>query len=406
MFIYNLAIQLLSFVVKIMACFKDKEKKLAEGQKNVFSYLSNNRNVNDQYIWFHASSLGEFEQGRPMIEKIKREQPKKKILLTFFSPSGYEVRKNYALADMICYLPFDKPANVKRFLDIVNPEKAIFIKYEFWYNYLAELNHRAIPTYIISAIFRPTQLFFKPWGGWYRKMLTFFDQLFVQDNTSKDLLAQIGITNVMVCGDTRFDRVIDIMKEAKELPLIDQFANDQFILVAGSSWPKDEEIFIEYFNESPNLKLIIAPHEIHEGHLESIENRIKRPFVRYSQIKDQDLQSVDCIIVDCFGLLSSIYRYGKIAYIGGGFGVGIHNVLEAAVYGIPVIWGPNYAKFREAKSLIKSGGGFSINDASEFNILLNKFRDNPSFLNSSSNSSLNYVAENAGATEKIYQIIF
>ncbi|MGL5637546.1 MAG: 3-deoxy-D-manno-octulosonic acid transferase, partial [Bacteroidales bacterium] len=200
--------------------------------------------------------------------------------------------------------------------------------------------------------------------------------------------------------------VIDIMKEAKELPLIDQFANDQFILVAGSSWPKDEEIFIEYFNESPNLKLIIAPHEIHEGHLESIENRIKRPFVRYSQIKDQDLQSVDCIIVDCFGLLSSIYRYGKIAYIGGGFGVGIHNVLEAAVYGIPVIWGPNYAKFREAKSLIKSGGGFSINDASEFNILLNKFRDNPSFLNSSSNSSLNYVAENAGATEKIYQIIF
>ncbi|MGL5771435.1 MAG: 3-deoxy-D-manno-octulosonic acid transferase [Bacteroidales bacterium] len=406
MFIYNLAIQLLSFVVKIMACFKDKEKKLAEGQKNVFSYLSNNRNVNDQYIWFHASSLGEFEQGRPMIEKIKREQPKKKILLTFFSPSGYEVRKNYALADMICYLPFDKPANVKRFLDIVNPEKAIFIKYEFWYNYLAELNHRAIPTYIISAIFRPKQLFFKPWGGWYRKMLTFFDQLFVQDNTSKDLLAQIGITNVMVCGDTRFDRVIDIMKEAKELPLIDQFANDQFILVAGSSWPKDEEIFIEYFNESPNLKLIIAPHEIHEGHLESIENRIKRPFVRYSQIKDQDLQSVDCIIVDCFGLLSSIYRYGKIAYIGGGFGVGIHNVLEAAVYGIPVIWGPNYAKFREAKSLIKSGGGFSINDASEFNILLNKFRDNPSFLNSSSNSSLNYVAENAGATEKIYQIIF
>ncbi len=406
MFIYNLAIQLLSLAVKIMACFKDKEKKLAEGQKNVFSYLSKKRNANDQYIWFHASSLGEFEQGRPMIEKIKREQPKKKILLTFFSPSGYEVRKNYALADMICYLPFDKPANVKRFLDIVNPEKAIFIKYEFWYNYLFELNHRAIPTYIISAIFRPKQLFFKPWGGWYRKMLTFFDQLFVQDNASKELLTQIGVKNVTVCGDTRFDRVIDIMKEAKDLPLVDRFAKNQFILVAGSSWPKDEDIFIEYFNTNKNLKLIIAPHEIHEGHLQSIESKIKRTYIRYSQIKDQDLQEIDCILIDCFGLLSSIYRYGKVAYIGGGFGVGIHNVLEAAVYGIPVIWGPNYSKFREAKSLIKSGGGFSINDKDEFDRLMGQMRDNTSFLNTSSRASLNYVAENAGATEQIYNMIF
>lgn len=406
MFIYNLAIQLLSLAVKIMACFKDKEKKLAEGQKNVFSYLSKKRNANDQYIWFHASSLGEFEQGRPMIEKIKREQPKKKILLTFFSPSGYEVRKNYALADMICYLPFDKPANVKRFLDIVNPEKAIFIKYEFWYNYLFELNHRAIPTYIISAIFRPKQLFFKPWGGWYRKMLTFFDHLFVQDNASKELLAQIGVKNVTVCGDTRFDRVIDIMKEAKDLPLVDRFAKNQFILVAGSSWPKDEDIFIEYFNTNKNLKLIIAPHEIHEGHLQSIESKIKRTYIRYSQIKDQDLQEIDCILIDCFGLLSSIYRYGKVAYIGGGFGVGIHNVLEAAVYGIPVIWGPNYSKFREAKSLIKSGGGFSINNKDEFDRLMDQMRDNTSFLNTSSRASLNYVAENAGATEQIYNMIF
>lgn len=406
MFIYNLAIQLLSLAVKIMACFKDKEKKLAEEQKNVFSYLSKKRNANDQYIWFHASSLGEFEQGRPMIEKIKREQPKKKILLTFFSPSGYEVRKNYALADMICYLPFDKPANVKRFLDIVNPEKAIFIKYEFWYNYLFELNHRAIPTYIISAIFRPKQLFFKPWGGWYRKMLTFFDQLFVQDNASKELLAQIGVKNVTVCGDTRFDRVIDIMKEAKDLPLVDRFAKNQFILVAGSSWPKDEDIFIEYFNTNKNLKLIIAPHEIHEGHLQSIESKIKRTYIRYSQIKDQDLQEIDCILIDCFGLLSSIYRYGKVAYIGGGFGVGIHNVLEAAVYGIPVIWGPNYSKFREAKSLIKSGGGFSINNKDEFDRLMDQMRDNTSFLNTSSRASLNYVAENAGATEQIYNMIF
>lgn len=406
MFIYNLAIQLLSLAVKIMACFKDKEKKLAEGQKNVFSYLSKKRNANDQYIWFHASSLGEFEQGRPMIEKIKREQPKKKILLTFFSPSGYEVRKNYALADMICYLPFDKPANVKRFLDIVNPEKAIFIKYEFWYNYLFELNHRAIPTYIISAIFRPKQLFFKPWGGWYRKMLTFFDQLFVQDNASKELLAQIGVKNVTVCGDTRFDRVIDIMKEAKDLPLVDRFAKNQFILVAGSSWPKDEDIFIEYFNTNKNLKLIIAPHEIHEGHLQSIESKIKRTYIRYSQIKDQDLQEIDCILIDCFGLLSSIYRYGKVAYIGGGFGVGIHNVLEAAVYGIPVIWGPNYSKFREAKSLIKFGGGFSINNKDEFDRLMDQMRDNTSFLNTSSRASLNYVAENAGATELIYNMIF
>ncbi|MGL4332897.1 MAG: 3-deoxy-D-manno-octulosonic acid transferase, partial [Bacteroidales bacterium] len=369
---YDLAINILPSGIKLLACFKEKERKLAEGQKNVFSCLEEKIDNNASYIWFHASSLGEFEQGRPMIEKIKKEHPEYRIILTFFSPSGYEVRKNYPLADIICYLPFDTKSNVERFLNLVKPKMAIFIKYEFWLNYLQGLHKRNIPTYIISAIFRPQQLFFKPHGGWYRKMLGYFNHIYLQDENSKQLLESIGINNVTICGDTRFDRVIEVQQQAKEIPLAESFAKDQNILIAGSSWPKDEEIFIPYFNQNREIKLIIAPHEIHESHLKDIESRLERPSIRFSKATPENIASADCLIMDCFGMLSSVYRYGNVAYIGGGFGAGIHNILEAAVYGMPVIWGPNFAKFREAKGLIESGGGFSIADKDEFTELCNK----------------------------------
>lgn len=406
MFIYDLAINILPQGVKLLACFKEKERKLAEGQKSVFSYLKENIDPNASYIWFHASSLGEFEQGRPMIEKIRKEHPEYRIILTFFSPSGYEVRKNYPLADIICYLPFDTKRNVERFLDLVKPKMAIFIKYEFWLNYLQGLHKRNIPTYIISAIFRPQQLFFKPHGGWYRRMLGYFNHIYLQDENSKQLLESIGIRNVTVCGDTRFDRVIEIQQQAKEIPLAESFAKDQNILIAGSSWPKDEEIFIPYFNQNKEIKLIIAPHEIHESHLKDIESRLERPSIRFSKATPENIASADCLIMDCFGMLSSVYRYGKVAYIGGGFGTGIHNILEAAVYGMPVIWGPNFVKFREAKGLIKAGGGFSIDNETDFNQLCNRLFGEKDYLSEVSCKSYNYVADNSGATEVIYHNLF
>lgn len=406
MLIYDLAINILPLGVKLLACFKEKEKKLVNGQKDVFNYLEQNIDHKASYIWFHASSLGEFEQGRPMIEKIKQDLPEYKIILTFFSPSGYEVRKNYPLADLICYLPFDTKNNVSRFLDIVKPQKAIFIKYEFWLNYLESLHQRHIPTYIISAIFRSQQLFFKPHGGWYRKMLRYFNHLYLQDQNSRNLLESIGINQVTVCGDTRFDRVIDIKNQAKDIPLIEAFAQNQNVLVAGSSWSHDEDIFIDYFNNKSDLKLVIAPHEIHESHLKEIEAKLKRPFKRFSQMSISDINTTDCIIIDCFGMLSSIYRYGTVAYIGGGFGAGIHNILEAAVYGMPVIWGPNYTKFREAKDLIKAGGGFSITDKNEFDAYCDKFFTDKTYLEQTKSKAYQYVANNAGATDKIYADLF
>lgn len=406
MFIYDLAISMLPQGVKLLACFKEKERKLAEGQQNVFSYIKETIDPTAAYIWFHASSLGEFEQGRPLIEKIKKEHPEHRIILTFFSPSGYEVRKNYPLADIICYLPFDTKKNVECFLDLVKPKMAIFIKYEFWLNYLEGLHQRQVPTYIISAIFRSQQLFFKPYGKWYRKMLEYFNHIYLQDEHSKSLLKSIGINQTTVCGDTRFDRVIDIQQQAKAIPLAELFAKNHNILIAGSSWPKDEEILIPYFNQNKGIKLIIAPHEIHESHLKEIESRLKRPFVRFSKATEENIISADCLIMDCFGMLSSVYRYGKIAYIGGGFGTGIHNILEAAVYGMPVIWGPNFSKFREAKELIQSEGGFSIQNSDEFNQLCTQLFSNNDLLSVVSKKSFNYVANNSGATTTVYNDLF
>lgn len=409
---YSLAIHFYAFIIALISPFHKKARIMRLGQWKTNSILREKIDRNAKYIWFHASSLGEFEQGRPMMEKIKAEHPEYKILLTFFSPSGYEVRKNYNGADVICYLPFDTPYRVKKFLNLANPSIAVFIKYEFWGNYLQELKHRNIPVYIISSIFRRDQLFFQWFGYPYRKMLYCFTHLFVQDDRSAALLKEFGITNVTVTGDTRFDRVLDVRNQARELSPVEHFVCEggkekRLTLVAGSSWPQDEEILIPYFNEHPEMKLIIAPHEIHREHLMYIESLLKRPSVRLSDVfHDQSLsEGKDCLIVDSFGLLSSIYRYGTIAYIGGGFGAGIHNTLEAAVYGIPVLFGPKYHKFKEAKDLIKVGGGFSVSDKQSFCEKMDELLTYHEVLEAAGESAGQFVNGNAGATDKILRII-
>lgn len=404
-FFYDFGIILYDIGVHLMAPFSRKPRKMMKGHWVVYRLIRQLREDDAQYIWFHAASLGEFEQGRPLIEKIREKYPQYKILLTFFSPSGYEVRKNYRGADIICYLPFDKPRNVKRFLDAARPSMAFFIKYEFWKNYLDELNKRCIPVYSISSIFRKDQIFFKWYGGTYRHVLEDFDHLFVQSEASKRFLSRINVNKVTVVGDTRFDRVLQIREEAKELPLVEKFKGDSFTFVAGSSWGPDEEIFIEYFNNHPDMKLIIAPHVIDQGHLVEIMDKLKRPYQFYSRIDDETIEKADCLIIDSFGLLSSIYRYGDIAYIGGGFGVGIHNTLEAAVYGIPVIFGPKYHKFMEAKELIEAKAAFSIRDYTQFEELIDKLRKDETLLRETGLNAGNYVISHSGATDKIMKMI-
>ena len=380
------------------------------GQWKTNGILREKIDRNAKYIWFHASSLGEFEQGRPLIEKIKAEHPEYKILLTFFSPSGYEVRKNYGGADVVCYLPFDTPYRVKKFLDLSKPVMAIFIKYEFWDNYLSELKRRNIPVYIVSAIFRKEQLFFKWYGGMYRKVLSYFTHIFVQDDASRELLSKYGVTNVSVFGDTRFDRVQDVYKNTKQVPMVDLFVNNnrsdnQLTMVAGSSWQQDEEVYLNYFNEHPELKLIIAPHEIHKDHLMHIESMLKRPSIRLSEATEKDIKGKSCLIVDSFGLLSSIYRYGDLAYIGGGFGAGIHNVLEAAVYGMPVIFGPKYQKFKEARDLLQVGGAFSITDEKTFESKMEELSTYRDLLEAAGAAAGDFVKSNIGATNRIISSI-
>lgn len=399
--IYNLVIYLYVSAVRLAALFNRKVSAMVKGEKDAFSVLQRRMDPKAKYIWFHAASLGEFEQGRPLIEEIRKRYPEYKILQTFFSPSGYEVRKDYKGADVVCYLPLDTPAHARRFVELAHPCMAFFVKYEFWKNYLTELERRRIPVYSVSSIFRPGQLFFRWYGGTYRRILKCFTHLFVQNQESVELLKRIGITNTTIVGDTRFDRVLEICRQARELPMVELFKGENLTMVAGSSWAPDEDIFIPYFNEHPDMKLIIAPHVISETHIEEIIHKLRRPVVRYSQITEDKARQADCMIIDCFGLLSSIYRYGEIAYIGGGFGVGIHNTLEAAVYGIPVIFGPNNQKFMEAQGLKQAQGGFEIHSAADFNPLMDKFRTDYGFLDKSGKKAGNYVRNNAGALEKI-----
>ena len=405
--------------IAIYSHFNEKVKKMWIGERAAFGVLQKQVEPNAKYIWFHAASLGEFEQGRPLIEKIKKEYPNYKILLTFFSPSGYEVRKNYEQADIVTYLPIDTVANAQRFLRIVRPVIAFFIKYEFWYNYLHILRHRNIPVYSVSSIFRPNQIFFRPYGRQYAAVLKCFSHFFVQNDLSKSLLAKIGINNVTVVGDTRFDRVLQIKDNSKKLPLVDKFIGNQDVklangvtnslhrvFVAGSSWLPDEEIFIKYFNEHNDWKLIIAPHIIADTHLRQILQLLKgKKVVLYTEATETNVADADVLVINCFGLLSSIYHYGDVAYVGGGFGAGIHNVLEAAVWGIPVVFGPNNKRFAEAQGLLASGGGFEIDNYEKFALIMDRFCSDKVFLQNSGNAAGSFVKQLSGATNKVFSDI-
>ena len=403
MLIYSIGIALLNAGTRVAALFNRKARLQIKGHNSIFKTLKNQVVQGDRYLWFHASSLGEFEQGRIIMETIRRDYPQYRILLTFYSPSGYEVRKNYDGADIVCYMPFDLKFNARRFLNLCNIEKAFFIKYEFWPNFLKELSKRSIQTYSVSSIFRKDQYIFKKTGRFMRRALKTFTHFYVQDSNSKELLESIGINRVTIVGDTRADRVIQIAGQAAELPLVEKFASDCKVFIAGSSWPADEELFIPLMNQRQGWKMIIAPHVIDENHLKMIEGMLEgRRFARYSGLTaDSDTQNLDCLIIDCFGVLSSIYRYGNIAYIGGGFGAGIHNTLEAAVYGIPVIFGPNNKRFREALQLIEQGGGFEITDSHSLRMTVDKFISDPAFLEQSGKAAGDYVMSNNGVSERI-----
>ncbi|MCW4100109.1 3-deoxy-D-manno-octulosonic acid transferase [Prevotella copri] len=412
---YNIVIYFVLWGIAIASLFNEKVRKMWRGEREAFKILKQKVDPNAKYIWFHAASLGEFEQGRPLMERIRKDYPQYKILLTFYSPSGYEVRKNYEGADIICYMPVDTRLNAIRFLRLVRPVMAFFIKYEFWSNFLHILKHRNIPTYSVSSIFREDQVFFKWYGRNYAGVLKCFTRFFVQNEESKRLLEGIGITAVDVVGDTRFDRVLQIKEAAKQLPICEAFRtgvassqsadvphHDFKVFVAGSSWPPDENIFIPFFNEHKDWRLLIAPHVIAEEHLKLILSLIKgKKVVRYTQTTPEEAAEADVLIIDCFGLLSSMYNYGDVAYIGGGFGVGIHNTLEAAVWNMPVIFGPNNKKFQEAQGLLKSGGGFEINTYEDFSSLMGSLMNDEAFLKQAGDKAGAFVAHLAGATDKV-----
>lgn len=389
-----------------MSLFNDKVKKMWRGEHEAFDVLRRRVDSRERYVWFHAASLGEFEQGRPIMERLKAEHPEFKILLTFFSPSGYEVRKNYQGADIICYLPLDTYCNARKFLNLIHPEMVFFIKYEFWWNYLHILKRRGVAVYSVSSIFRPKQIFFRWYGKQYGRVLKCFARFFVQNDISRQLLATRGITNVDITGDTRFDRVLQIKRQSKRLPLVEAFKQDYKVFVAGSSWPPDEDIFIRYFNNHPEWKLIIAPHVIGEDHIRQIVSKLNCKAVRYTEATEENVKEARCLIIDCFGLLSSIYGYGDVAYVGGGFGVGIHNVLEAAVWQMPVIFGPNNQRFMEARQLIESGGGREITCYDDFACVIDAYKADKSLLESDGVKAAEYVRSKAGATDAILKAVF
>ena len=456
---YNIAIYIYLIGVAIGSLFNKKIKKMWRGEREAVDLLKEKVDPTAKYVWFHAASLGEFEQGRPLIEQLRATHPEYKILLTFFSPSGYEVRKNYEGADIVCYLPLDTIRNARRFLRAVHPVMAFFIKYEFWYNYLHILRHRGVPVYSVSSIFRPGQVFFKWYGRNYAKVLHCITHFFVQNEVSLQLLKGIGIDEATVVGDTRFDRVLQIKEQSKELPIVEAFkgingkgdaCKDNLsedacngdlsedackrvlsedackedlsedackedlsengckgckVFVAGSSWQPDEDIFIRFFNDHPDWKLIIAPHVIGEDHLAYILDKLQMKAVRYTQATEQSAAEARCLIIDCFGLLSTIYRYGEIAYVGGGFGVGIHNVPEAAVWGVPVLFGPNNKRFQEAQDLLACKGSFEVTDYDSFNTIISRLISDDQFRHQCGEASANYVKSRSGATDIIMKSV-
>lgn len=404
-FLYNIGIHLYYLLALLISPFNGKAKLWIKGRKSVFHYLQDNINEDKKTAWFHVSSLGEFEQGRPIIEAFKEKYPDYTIVLTFFSPSGYEIRKNYNGAHLICYLPLDTKRNAKKFMKIVRPKLVFFVKYDYWFHFLKQAKKSGARLFLISGVFREKQAFFKVYGGWYRQILTWFEHFFVQNQESVNLLKGINITKTTISGDSRFDRVVQIAQNGKSIDIAETFSRDAMTIVCGSTWPADEELLIRYLSSNPDVKLILAPHEIHKNHIDSIINLLDVPYVLYSDASNYNLNSARVLIIDNIGMLSSIYKYGKIAYIGGGFGVSIHNTLEAAVYGIPVIFGPNYHKFQEAKDLIECKGGNSFTNYDELKNLLNNFINKPGILEESGKASLAYVNSMTGATKRVLQYL-
>lgn len=401
--IYNFFIYVYAALIRLASVFNPQARQFLSGRKRQFWKMKAVVGENDKIVWFHCASVGEFEQGRPVMEAFKKSFPDYKILLTFFSPSGYELRKNYELADFVFYLPMDKTANARRFMKIFHPKMAVFIKYEYWFNYIDEIYKAGIPLFFVSAIFRKQQHFFRFYGSWFRKQLKKITWFFVQNETSDALLSQIGIQNHEISGDTRFDRVLKVLDTPFDLPEIELFKEKDQLLVAGSTWPPDEDLLLDYMNSKPeHFKMLLVPHKIDENHISEILKKFDgfSP-VRYSQSDKKKLSETKVLIMDKMGLLSGLYRYADLAYVGGGFGVGIHNLLEAAVYGLPVLFGPNYHRFQEAVDLLELGGGFNVKNPKKFAELTNRLRTDAEFYKHASSVAKRYVLEHSGATEKV-----
>lgn len=401
--LYQISIRLFAFLVPVTQFFSKKMKLFVKGREQTFELLQQKIQKGQSYIWIHTASLGEFEQGVPLIEAWKKKNPNHQVVWTFFSPSGYEIRKNHHLADIAVYLPLDIPGNVRRYLDCVQPEKVFFVKYEFWPNYLKELQKRKIPTYLISGIFREDQLFFKWYGGFYRKILSAFTHFFVQNSQSKELLNSIGKQNVTIHGDTRFDRVLSFAKQVESKAEIEQFIDGKKVIVVGSSWIDDEEQYLPYLNASKNVKWIIAPHDIKEDKIAKLQQAIQLKSIRYTERLGVDLKDFQVLIIDTIGQLFSIYPYATVSYVGGGFKTGLHNILETAVFGTPIVIGSNYSKFQEAKDLVALGGCISVENAEQMHKVFDELLNDKNKRHAIEKINLEYVAKNRHATQKVME---
>lgn len=408
MLLYDFGIAAYTAAIKAVAPWKPKARKWVEGRRGIFERLQATVGASDKpVVWIHASSLGEFEQGRPVIEAIHEHYPQYRVLLTFFSPSGYEIRKDFAAADWVFYLPADTPRNVRRFLDIVRPEMAIFVKYDYWLNYLSELRRRKIRSYIFSSLFRRNSIFFKPYGGMFRRALETFETIFVQNDESKQLLSEIGFENVIVAGDTRFDRAAALPAQASRYPLIEHFKGASRLFIVGSSWRPDEDLLVPFVNAHPDVKFVIAPHEMEQPRIERLETECTGGVVRYSECRtESDVEGARVLIIDVIGILNQLYQYADWVYIGGGFGVCIHNTQEPATYGVPIAFGPKYHKFKEACDMIKLGACASVTTTEELEEWFAPLKADEKRRAHAARIAADYIASNKGATELIVRTIF
>ncbi len=404
-FLYNGVIYFFKLIFIVAAIFNDKARKWVKGRRNVFEDLKTSILAEDKYIWIHCASLGEFEQGKPILEGLKSKHQSHKILLTFFSPSGYEIRKNYEYADLVCYLPIDTIANARKFVNIVKPQFVIFVKYEFWFNYLAELKKHQIPVIFISSIFRANQYFFKAYGAWFKKQLQSINHFFVQNNESESLLQRIGIIQVTRSGDTRFDNVYKLAQNTRKFEIIEKFKGETKLVIAGSTWPPDEGLLLPILDQFPEYKFIIASHEVHSARVTQIQKKIGSKSVLLSLANPKNVSEYRVLIIDRIGILAQLYQYADIAYIGGGFGSGLHNIQEPITFGIPVIFGPKYHNFQEAVDLVKMEGVFSIKNQNELENVLSSLKKNTDVYQNACQTNKNYIEQNVGASSVILEYI-